>query len=491
MNRIKIGVLASGGGSNLQSILDRSLDGSLSADVVLVISNNSGAKALERARMHGIDNFHISALTEGSFEAADKRITSEMESRGVDLVTLAGYMKKVGPVLLKTYEGRIINIHPALLPKFGGEGMYGMRVHEAVIAAREKESGATVHLVDNDYDHGTVLSQVKVPVLPCDTPETLQKRVLEKEHEILPRTIQEIAEKWGKKVMEKKCSRITDELIERAISEDLGSGDITTDSIVPADLVSTAFLFSKEKGVLSGIDVAMNVFHKIDPSLKTKALYKDGQIINKGHKIADITGSVASILKAERTSLNFLGRMTGIASKTAQYVEIIKGCNAKILDTRKTAPTMRHLDKYSVKVGGGSNHRFGLYDMVLIKDNHIAVSGGIRIAVDLVIEHLNKNLSNYKIEVECKSFDEVLEAAYTPIDIIMLDNMEISEIRKSVSRIRKISSELGKPLRIEVSGNISTKNVREIAETGVDYISIGELTHSVTNHDFSLLFVEL
>lgn len=284
---------------------------------------------------------------------------------------------------------------------------------------------------------------------------------------------------------------MTDELIERALSEDLGPGDITTDSTVPAGLVSTAFLFSKEKGVLSGIDVAMNVFHKVDPSLKTKTFYKDGQTINPGHKVADINGSVASILKAERTSLNFLGRMTGIATRTAQYVDLIKGCNAKILDTRKTAPAMRHLDKYSVKVGGGSNHRFGLYDMVLIKDNHIAVSGGIRIAVDRVIEYLNNNRQNYKIEVECKSFDEVLEAAYTPVDIIMLDNMEVTDIQKSVSRVKKIAAELGKTIRLEVSGNISIKNVRAIAETGVDYISIGALTHSVTNHDFSLMFVEL
>lgn len=199
MKRLKIGVLASGGGSNLQSIIDRSLDGSLAGDVVLVISNNSSAKALERARRHGIDSLHISAQSEGSFEAADKRITAELQGHGIDLVVLAGYMKKAGTVLLHSFAGRIINIHPALLPKFGGEGMYGMRVHEAVIAAGERESGVTVHLVDNKYDHGQVLSQVKVPVLPGDTPETLQKRVLEREHEILPRTIQELAENWENK----------------------------------------------------------------------------------------------------------------------------------------------------------------------------------------------------------------------------------------------------------------------------------------------------
>ncbi|HUT62970.1 MAG TPA: phosphoribosylglycinamide formyltransferase [Anaerolineae bacterium] len=194
MKRLKLGVLASGGGSNLQSIIDRSLDGSLSADVTVVISNNSGAGALERARKHGIDALHISTVTEGSAEAADKRIADEMAARKVDIVVLAGYMKKVGSVLLKMYDGKILNIHPALLPKFGGGNMYGIHVHEAVIAAGETESGVTIHLVDNKYDHGPILAQVRVPVLPDDTPEILQKRVLVKEHELYPQTIQKFAE---------------------------------------------------------------------------------------------------------------------------------------------------------------------------------------------------------------------------------------------------------------------------------------------------------
>lgn len=196
MKRLKIGILASGGGSNLQSIIDRSLDGSLSADVVVVISNNSKSGALERARRHGIDVLHISGVTEGSEEAVDKRITDEMISRGVDIVACAGYMKKLGPNLLKSYEGKILNIHPALLPKFGGKSMYGMRVHEAVIAAGEKESGATVHIVDGIYDHGKILAQVREPVKPNDTPETLQKRILVKEHILFPNAIQQIAEQW-------------------------------------------------------------------------------------------------------------------------------------------------------------------------------------------------------------------------------------------------------------------------------------------------------
>ncbi|MFC1511976.1 phosphoribosylglycinamide formyltransferase [Candidatus Latescibacterota bacterium] len=197
MKRLKLGVLASGGGSNLQSIIDRSLDGSIEADVVVVISNNSGAGALKRALTHGIDTLHISAVTEGSPESANKRITEALRECGVDLVVLAGYMKKIGPALLEAFPGRIVNIHPALLPKYGGDGMYGMRVHEAVIAAGEKESGPTIHFADGAYDHGRIIDQMLVPVYPDDTPEMLQKRVLEKEHELYPLVIQKLAEEWA------------------------------------------------------------------------------------------------------------------------------------------------------------------------------------------------------------------------------------------------------------------------------------------------------
>ncbi|MFC1692038.1 carboxylating nicotinate-nucleotide diphosphorylase [Candidatus Latescibacterota bacterium] len=290
--------------------------------------------------------------------------------------------------------------------------------------------------------------------------------------------------------MERTWAKLTDVLIETALAEDLGDGDITSEATVPGDIISTAFLFSKYAGVLAGIDVAMKVFHMIDQSLETDVLFKDGSKITKGQKIAEINGSVLSILKAERTALNFLGRMTGIASVTADYVKKIQGCHAKILDTRKTIPTMRHLDKYSVKIGGGFNHRFGLYDMVLIKDNHIAIAGGIRLAVDRV-KSLLKKKNDMKIEVECKSYEEVIEAVYRPVNIIMLDNMDISEIERSVKVIKEASSENGKNIRIEASGNIELDNVREIAETGVDYISVGSLTHSVVNHDFTLLFDEL
>lgn len=196
MKRLRLGVLASGGGSNLQSILDRCTDGSLDADVVVVLSNNSTARALERARSRGIDALHVSTVTEGGDDAVDRRIVHEMTTRNVDLVVLAGYMKKIGPGLLGTFPGRIVNIHPALLPKFGGRGMYGMNVHKAVLAAGVKESGPTVHIVDDKYDHGRILAQMKVPVHADDTPESLQTRVLEREHEIYPATLQKLAESW-------------------------------------------------------------------------------------------------------------------------------------------------------------------------------------------------------------------------------------------------------------------------------------------------------
>lgn len=290
--------------------------------------------------------------------------------------------------------------------------------------------------------------------------------------------------------MERTWAERTDELIIQALHEDLGTGDITTKAIVPRKIISTAYLFNKTPGVLAGIDVAKKVFQQVDPKLEFNICCKDGHAIKNGVKIAEITGSVSSILQAERTALNFLGRMSGIATLTAKYVNMVNDHHAKILDTRKTIPTMRHLDKYAVTVGGGSNHRFGLFDMVLIKDNHIAIAGGIRIAVDQVVSSL-KNRDKIKVEIECKSLDEVLEAIYTPVDIIMLDNMDIADIEASVDAIRESSAETGRTIRIEASGNVDMGTVKGIAAAGVDYISIGELTHSVTNHDFTLLFNEL
>jgi nicotinate-nucleotide pyrophosphorylase (carboxylating) len=290
--------------------------------------------------------------------------------------------------------------------------------------------------------------------------------------------------------MERTWALRTEELIDRALREDIGKGDVTTRAIVQKRILGTAYLFNKTPGILAGIDVARKVFEKVDSKLAFTSYCKDGDAIKNGVKIAEIYGSVASILKAERTALNFLGRMSGIASKTAQFVKIVEPYRTKILDTRKTIPTMRHLDKYAVRVGGGSNHRFGLFDMVLIKDNHIAIAGGIRIAVEMVVETI-QDVDKLKIEIECKSYDEVLEAVHTQVDIIMLDNMDVSEMVRAVELIHESALETGRQIRIEASGNVDLMNVQSIAETGVDYISIGALTHSVINHDFTLLFSEL
>ncbi len=194
MKRLRLGALASGGGSNLQAIIDRSESGNLNADVVVVVSNNSKSGALERARKHNIKACHISTYTEGSEKSVDMVITEKMKEHEVDIVILAGYMKKIGLKLLEAFEGKILNIHPALLPKFGGDGMYGRLVHEAVLEEGEKESGPTVHIVDSEYDRGPILEQRKIPVLPDDTPETLAARVLIEEHKIYPDVIQRISE---------------------------------------------------------------------------------------------------------------------------------------------------------------------------------------------------------------------------------------------------------------------------------------------------------
>ncbi len=196
MKRLKLGVLASGGGTNLQAIIDRSIAGKLNADMVVIISNNSQSGALKRAHKHNIDSFHMSTFTEGDEDALDRALAQKLKDYNVDLVIFAGYMKKIGPVMIETFPGRILNIHPALLPKFGGKDMYGIRVHQAVLEAGEKESGVTVHVVDPLYDHGSILEQRKVPVLEDDNPEKLAARILVEEHKIYADVIQRLAEEW-------------------------------------------------------------------------------------------------------------------------------------------------------------------------------------------------------------------------------------------------------------------------------------------------------
>ncbi|MDP2208717.1 MAG: carboxylating nicotinate-nucleotide diphosphorylase [Bacteroidota bacterium] len=274
-------------------------------------------------------------------------------------------------------------------------------------------------------------------------------------------------------------SRIS-RIIQEALSEDIGLGDITTESIVESDISGDAELLVKETGVIAGLGLASLVFQFVDPEITFKKTTNDGAYVQAGTVAGTIAGPLASILKAERTALNFMQRMSGIATLTRQFVGAVAGTRAKITDTRKTAPGMRLLDKLAVKIGGGVNHRFGLDDMVLIKDNHIEAAGGISKAIEKCLNYLNASSIKLKIEVETKNLDEIREALkFSGIHRIMLDNFSINEMTKAVILIS------GK-VEVEASGNVNIYNVLQIAETGVDYISIGALTHSVRSLDISL-----
>ncbi|MBI1807866.1 MAG: carboxylating nicotinate-nucleotide diphosphorylase [Ignavibacteria bacterium] len=273
-------------------------------------------------------------------------------------------------------------------------------------------------------------------------------------------------------------------LIEEAILEDLGMGDITTQAIVPSELIGRGELLAKGSGVLAGIDIAGLVFDFIDHELKFTPFFREGSNIKTGAVLATVEGSIASILKAERTALNILQRMSGIATLTRAFVTAVEGTRAKITDTRKTAPGIRVFDKLGVRIGGGVNHRFGLDDMVLIKDNHIAAAGGIGTAIERCREFLTQHHYMLKVEVETKTLDEVLEAMrHRGIDRIMLDNFSIEEMNKAVDLINHA-------VEVEASGNVSLENVHLIAATGVDFISIGALTHSPKALDISLNIVQ-
>ena len=271
-----------------------------------------------------------------------------------------------------------------------------------------------------------------------------------------------------------------DAIIDIALDEDIGRGDVTSEALISPDLTGKATLLVKEKGVLAGIEVAQRVFQRVDPATKFDIFIKDGTAIKPGDTLAIITGSVISILKAERTALNFLQRLSGIATLTARYVAEVKGTNAKIYDTRKTTPGLRLLEKYAVRMGGGQNHRLHLGDAVLIKDNHIAALRAIGMSLKDIIAKARKNApAGMTIEVEVTSAHEAAEALKADADIIMLDNMSIDEMRQVVK------STAGKA-KLEASGKITLANVREVAKTGVDIISIGALTHSYKALDISL-----
>jgi nicotinate-nucleotide pyrophosphorylase (carboxylating) len=270
-----------------------------------------------------------------------------------------------------------------------------------------------------------------------------------------------------------------DTLIEAALKEDMPQGDITSESIIPADSESEAIILAKEEGVLAGIDVAERVFHKIDPSAIFEKKLKDGQSFRNGQTLATIQGPSVSLLKGERTALNFLQRMSGIATTTKKFVQALKGTKTEILDTRKTTPGLRRLEKYAVKMGGGVNHRFSLSDMVLIKDNHLRIVGSISQAVKSAREKIKPGV---KVEVEATSLEDVQEAIQSGADMIMLDNMPEGAMKEVVKKVK------GK-VPLEVSGKVSLGRVKEIASLGVDFISVGSLTHSYKSVDISIEFL--
>ncbi len=267
-----------------------------------------------------------------------------------------------------------------------------------------------------------------------------------------------------------------EEIIRKALEEDLGPGDCTTDAIIEPGARGKAVLEAREEAVLAGLHVFTKVFQALDPEMEFEYHYRDGQVVSSGGTICRVSGSFRAILTAERTALNFLQRMSGIATITREYVARAGKGKAKILDTRKTAPGLRLLDKYAVRMGGGHNHRMGLFDCILIKDNHIAAAGSIGEAVNLAKKNAPHTL---KVEVEVEDLKGIEEAIRAGADMILLDNMRPEEIREAVRLAR------GRVI-LEASGGITLKNIGEIAGTGVDYISVGALTHSVRAVDLSL-----
>lgn len=270
---------------------------------------------------------------------------------------------------------------------------------------------------------------------------------------------------------------LLEELIRTSLAEDIGSGDATTAAVLGGEERGSARVVAKSELVVAGIDLFRRVFLAVDSRIQVTPLCEDGQQLQRGAVAAEAAGPLAGILIAERVALNFLQRMCGIATATRQYVEAVAGTGAKILDTRKTAPGLRLLDKYAVRVGGGVNHRFGLSNAVLIKDNHIEAAGGITEAVARVRRNASHTL---KIEVEVKNLRELNEALEAKVDIVMLDNMAVEEMREAVLHVK------GR-VPLEASGNVTLANVRQVAETGVNFISVGALTHSVKAADLSLL----
>lgn len=277
-------------------------------------------------------------------------------------------------------------------------------------------------------------------------------------------------------------NREIDNTIDLALAEDVSQGDVTSETLIPPELQGQASILARAEGVLAGIEVVRRVFLKVDPSLKLERLLEDGARVRPGDGVANVFGRVISILKGERVALNFLSRLSGIATDTARFVAEVEGYRVKISDTRKTTPGLRQLEKYAVRVGGGQNHRFHLGDGVLIKDNHITALRALGISLkDIVVKTKQDAPQGLTVEVEVSRASEALEAAEGGADIIMLDNISPDEMR----RIRSL---LPSRIRIEASGGITLESVRAAAQAGVDIISVGALTHSAKALDFSLEF---
>lgn len=271
-----------------------------------------------------------------------------------------------------------------------------------------------------------------------------------------------------------------DQIIKLALKEDIGEADHSTLACVPSAAIGSAQLLIKENGVLAGIDVAKRIYEIYDPSLEITYFKKDGDKVTNGEIAFIVKGSSQSILTTERLVLNFMQRMSGIATQTAKIVQEINGCNTKLLDTRKTTPGIRYLEKWAVKIGGGENHRFGLYDMIMLKDNHIDYAGGIIPAIEKTKEYLNLNKKSLGIEVEVRNLKELYDVLQVGgVERIMLDNFSPEQLKEA---LRIIPSEY----ETEASGGITLENIRSYAETGVQYISVGALTHSVKSLDLSL-----
>lgn len=273
---------------------------------------------------------------------------------------------------------------------------------------------------------------------------------------------------------------LVDPFIINALNEDVGDGDHTSLATIPEGTMGKAKLLVKDSGILAGVELAKEIFHIVDPKLTLNIFLNDGAEIKPKDIVFEVEGSVHCILKAERLVLNCMQRMSGIATQTDHIVDLLKGTNTQVLDTRKTTPGMRYLEKWAVRIGGGTNHRFGLYDMILIKDNHVDYSGGIRQAIENTHEYMTAHNKKLAIEIEVRNLDELEEVLQTGgVDRILLDNFNFAELKQAVNIIE------GRYIT-EASGGITIDNVREYANCGVDYISIGALTHSVKCLDLSL-----